>query len=271
MALEKQTKEGMLSRMTTKQKGTIVAMIIIVLIVIWQVVGLIGVGGGSGQSTLPATPVKPVVTQGVKTTGGAVSGPGLGGANAASQAPQQAEVRQATVLSDAQFLQQQQMTEQKYIGKINDLEDLKIQREIAETNQAIATAKLATVTAEKNISDLLTKPAAPEIPVGAYANKLATPTMQGESAINDQGTSSVAASPSAPAAPVTPTVEYTVISVSMQLGKWNAVIGYQGKLYNVTIGDILSEDNSVVTNINKNGVTLKKDGKIRKVSIILAM
>ena len=206
--------------------------------------------------------MKPVVAQGGKT--GEAARPG--GTNAASQATQQAEVRQAQVISDAQFLQQQQMTEQKYIGKINDLENLKIQKEIAETNQAIATAKLATVTAEKNISDLLTKPAAPEIPAGAYANKLATPTLQGESIVNEPSVSSPA-----PAAPAIPQIEYKVISVSMQLGKWNAVIGYQGKLYNVTVGDILSEDNSVVTNINKNGVLLKKDGKIRKVNIMLAI
>lgn len=262
MALEKQTKESMLSGMTSKQKGTVGAMIVIVLIVIWQVIGLIGGGG----SVPPVAPVKPVANQGAKTVGA----PGPVGASAVSQATQQADVRQAQVISDTRFLQLQQMTEQKYIGKINDLEDLKIQKEIAETNQAIATAKLATVTAEKNISDLLTKPAAPEIPAGAYANKLATPTLQGESVVNEPGTSSPT-SASAPAAPVIPRVEYTVISVSMQLGKWNAVIGYQGKLYNVTVGDILSEDNSVVTNINKNGVILNKDGKIRKVNIMLAI
>jgi len=262
MALEKQVKERMLSGMTTKQKGTIGAMAVIVLIVIWQVIGLIGGGGGSSA---PPVPVKPVVNQGAK-----MMGAGSVGVNAAaSQATQQADLRQAQVINDTRFLQLQQMTEQKYIGKINDLEDLKIQREIAETNQAIATAKLATVTAEKNISDLLTKPAAPEIPVGAYANKLATPTLQGESVVNESG-----ASPSAPAAPTVPVIpqaEYTVISVSMQLGKWNAVIGYQGKLYNVTVGDVLSADNSMVTNINKSGVVLKKDGKIRKISIMLAI
>lgn len=261
MALEKNMKEGMLAGMTTKQKGTIGAVVVIVFIVIWQVIGLIGDGGGGNEKSKPPVPVKPVVTQGVKTMAQA----GAGGANASGQATQSVDVRQAQVVSDMQFLQLQQKTEQRYIGKINDLEDLKIQKQIAETNQAIATAKLATVTAEKNISDLLTRPAAPEIPAGAYANKLATPTVQGESVVSAPGASS------APAASVAPQVEYTVISVSMQLGKWSAVIGYQGKLYNVAVGDILSEDNSVVTAINKNGVLLKKDGNIRKINMMLAI
>lgn len=262
MALDKQAKEGMLAGMTTKQKGMTVAVIVIILIVIWQVMGLID-GGGSA----PSVPEKPIISQGAK-----MAGPGSGsvGVNAVSQATQQTELRQAQVISDARFLQLQQMTEQKYIGKINDLEDLKIQREIAETNQAIATAKLATVTAEKNISDLLTKPAVPEISQRAYANKLTTPTLQGESVSPGVNTDTESAT-SSPAAPVIPQVEYTVISVSMQLGKWSAVIGYQGKLYNVIVGDVLSADNSVVANINKGGVELKKEGKTRKVNITLAI
>jgi hypothetical protein len=176
---------------------------------------------------------------------------------AVQQVTPQAELKQAQVLSDPGFLQQQQMSEQKYIGKINDLEDLKIQRAIAETNQAIATAKLATVTAEKNISDLLTKPVMPEVPAGTYANKLANPGMQGENAVGLP-----------PFGSPQQVVQYTVISVSMQLGRWNAVIGSQGKLYNVIVGDVLTPDNSVVVSINKNGVMLRKNGQVRKVSIM---
>ena len=258
MALEKPTQQGM----PVKQKATIGALVVVVLIVIWQIIGLMG---GSGNSTPPSAEVNPVPPKApVRSSAGAPqSGMSATSASAtamSSQAAQQAELRQAQVMSDSRFLELQQASEQKYLGKINDLEDLKIQRAIAETNQAIAAAKLATVTAEKNISDLLTKPAAPEVPAGAYANKLTNPALQGE-AVAGQGP------PSAPAQET----QYTVISVSMQLGKWSAVIGAQGKLYNVSVGDVLSADGSVVENISKSGVILRKDGKTKKVSITTAI
>lgn len=263
MALEKN-----ITGMPARQKAIMAAVVIIFLIVIWQVVGLMGWGSGSSTTTTTTTTTTKATTNPAMThstpmpSNGAAAGtpaptsPAAANTNPAN--PQQPpELKQAQVMNDPQFAQQQQMNEQKYIGKINDLEDLKLQRAIAETNQAIATAKLATVTAEKNISDLLTKPAAPEVPAGTYANKLANPGMQGEGG-------------NAPAAASTQ-VEYTVISVSMQLGRWSAIIGSQGKLYSVTTGDILTPDNSVVTRINKNGVTLRKNGTSRKVSIMTAM
>lgn len=247
MALETQAKEGM----PTKQKAMIGAVIIIVLIVIWQVMGLMG----GGSSTPAPVAIKPVnQSQSAKSVKPAPSS----AMNAVNTQPvQQTELRQAQVATDPQFLQLQRMNEEKYIGKINDLEDLKVQRAIAETNQAIATAKLATVTAEKSISDLLTKPTVAEVPAGVYANKLANPAAQTES--------------SAGPPPIAQTADYTVISVSMQLGRWSAVLGYQGKLYNVIVGDILTADRSVVTNINKSGVVLRKDGTSRKVSIMSAI
>ncbi len=261
MALEKQAKDGMLSGMSAKQKGMMGAVVIIVLVVIWQVMGLVGGGGGSA----PVEPIKPVAKQGTTT-----ASPGVSPASTVNnQAAQQAELKQAQVANDARFMQLQQMSEQKYIGKITDLEDLKIQRAIAETNQAIAIAKLATVTAEKNISDLLTRPTAvAEVPAGTYANKLTNPAIQGESMAGPVGGPVTSASL---LPPMVPTPEYTVISVSMQLGKWSAVIGYQGKLYNVIIGDVLAADNSEVVSISKNGVILRKDGKSRKISIMSAI
>jgi type IV pilus biogenesis protein PilP len=246
MALEKTT-EGA----SIKQKAMIGAVVIVVLIVIWQMFGLMGSGGSSAPPTATA------VNQGAKTSNATAASSGMNATSAVNgQTTQQVELKQAQVINDVKFLQSQQASEQKYIGKINDLEDLKIQRAIAETNQAIAAAKLATVTAEKNISDLLTKPATPEVPAGIYANKLTNPTQAETIIVSTTATS---------------TVEYTVISVSMQLGKWNAVLGYQGKLYSVVVGDVLAVDDSVVTSINKNGVVLQKDGKSRKISITSAI
>lgn len=247
MALEKNATTGM----PIKQKAMMGAVVIIFLAVVWQIVGLMGWGSGS-TATTPQPVAHQNVTHAAPTAHAAMNGAVT---NTNSTPP---ELKQAQVMNDPQFLQQQQMNEQKYIGKINDLEDLKIQRAIAETNQAIAAAKLATVTAEKNISDLLTRPAGQEVPVGTYANKLANPGMLGEN--------------SGEAPPMSSTqIEYTVISVSMQLGKWSAIIGSQGKLYTVMIGDVLSPDNSVVTSISKNGVTLRKNGTSRKISMLSAI
>ena len=229
--------------MTAKQKGMMGAMAIVVLIIVWQVIGLMG--SGSTSSTQPTL---------VANKNSAATNTKTAAIAANNHALQQNQLRQATVASDTRFLQLQQMSEQKYIGQLNDLEDLKIQREIAQTNEAIATAKLATVTAEKNISDLLTKPAVSEVPIAAYANRLAGPGVE-------------TASLSSTTTTTTTSEGYTIISVSMQLHKWNAIIGYQGKLFTVAVGDVLAPDSSVVININKNGVILKKDDKIRKVSI----
>ncbi len=255
MALEKQSKEG--SGMPAKQKAMIVAVVVIFLVIIWQVVGLMGFGHDSAPAPVPT---KAVTHQNAKTP--EMTPPNANVSTASNTPPvQQGELKQAPVANDQRFMQMQQVNEQKYLDKISDLEDLKLQRAIAETNQAIATAKLATVTAEKNISDLLTKPVAPEVPAGTYANKLANPAMQGENA----------AAGAVPTMPVAPQVAYTVISVSMQLGKWSAVIGSQGKLFNVVVGDVLDPDSSVVVSINKSGVILRKNGVTRKVSIMTAI
>lgn len=244
MAPESQMKNT-LSGMTTRQKTIAAVFVVIVLILIWQVAGLFS-GGKSAPKTISPAPVK---------TMGATS-PTSGAMPVAEELP----VRQAALPVDNQFVKLQRDSEQQYVTKLNELESLKIQREIAEMNQAIAASKLATVTAEKGISDLLTKPTPVQVSAGEYANKLANPVRPGETVVGQQTTTAL------------PTeIQYTVISVSMQLHKWSAVVGYQGKLYNVSIGDVLPVDGAVVESINRNGVVLNKDGKKRKVSLVAAI
>jgi len=257
-------KEGM----PMKQKITMAVVIILVLVVLWQVKGILGIGGGGSPTITPtSTPqAKPATTNAISasspnTSSTPMSQPQPSSAVSAAQPAPSSNLQQVSVIKDDLNSQQQQV-QAKYINKINELEDLKIQREIAETNQAIATAKLATVTAEKNISDLLTKPAAapPTVSPGAYAAQLGSP---------------VSAPPISEVPPIVkvtpppvPEIEYTVISVAMRYGKWNAVIGYEGHLFTVSVGDILPPDNSTVKNISRNSVTLRKNGKIRKVSVV---
>lgn len=281
---------GRLGGMSTKQKVTIGALAVVVLIILWQVMGLFGgskptavpvakkpavmsatapgmpagqhapgVPGTPTPATMPAAPGNPAVP-GNAMPPSAASQPG-------AMTPE-VNIRQAPVSVENKLLETQSQTEEKYVGQLNQLQSLKVEREIAETNQAIAAARLATVTAEKSVSDLLTKPSEPtqpevSVPPGAYSAALVNPALEGTQVVPPQN-------PPPPPKPME--ITYTVVSVSMQLGKWTAVLGYEGKLYSVSVGDVLPEDKSIVRSINKNGVTLvSKEGKRRKISILTSI
>lgn len=277
--------------MTTKQKATIGALVFIVLIIIWQVMGLFG---GDSAPSAPATPPQPTASLSATSPGGpANTPPGNTPANtppgAISPGPsvspptspavidmsRDQPLRQMPITIENKMLEAQKNAEEKYIDQLNQLQALKIQKDIAEMNQAIASARLATVTAEKSVSDLLTKPTNPQppppppqpTPPAVYSNALVNPTVEGAPLTNPEG-----GPPTQPPAPVPVEVSYTVISVSKQLGRWSAVLGNKGKLYSVGIGDVLPEDGSIVSSINKNGVTLTdKKGKPRRVGILTSI
>lgn len=258
--------EKMKEPSSTRQKVTIGAVIVVIAVVLWQFKGLLGIG----ESTAPSSEIKPVTqSQPAKMTANAPQSmssgprpttgtPSSGQTMSAPQSQPTAEVKEVSIINTGISSEEQAAT-QKYIGKVNELEELKIQKDIAETNQAIATAKLATVTAEKNISDLLTKPAVsttpPPPPPSSYATQMGAPIQS-------------IVSPPPPVSSPPPLADYTVISVTMQLHKWSAVIGYQGKLFNVDVGDVLPPDSSVVTSISRDSVVLKRNGKVRKVSVV---
>lgn len=279
---EKRNLNGAFSSMTSKQKIMAALLVLILLFVLWEVAGLFG--GSAAPATQTITPVnnaaKPAGQMGASSPNSAgpaqnnmpANNPNNPAAMNQAQPQVQPQLRETTVSMDSRLLDMQKETQQKYIDQLNQLQNLKVQREIAETNQAIANARLATVTAEKNASDLLTKPAAPipqQVPVSAYTSTLVNPTPTG---VNVTG----APSEAPPAASTTTTVvstpaelPYVVISVSMQLGRWYAVLGYQGKIFNVTVGDTLPVDGAIVGSINKNGVTLLlKNGKRKRISIL---
>src|SRR5438105_8732767 len=98
---------------------------------------------------------------------------------------------------EIELLKLQQETQAKYIAALNELQMLKIQREIAETNQAIVKAKLETVTDQKNIINLLS-PAAPLVTSKTYAAGLSGQQPPGQ----------------IPAPPVSNTLTYDVLLVS---------------------------------------------------------
>lgn len=235
--------EGKFSGTSHRQKGVAIAVVVVVLILIWQIIGIF-----RDQKPTPP-PVKAPVTPGAQATQNTNT------ASPTGNDPE--ELTRAKIVNEPSFIKMQKATEEKYVVKLNELEELRIQRQIAETNQAIAAAKLATVTAEKDISDLLTKPNAPSVPPSVYSEQLVNPS----TTVQQNATENI------PPPVTSPIADYTLISVSMQLRKWSAVIGFQGRLITVNIGDSLP-DSSVVVNIDKNSVVIRKDGETKRISIV---
>jgi len=238
--------------MTLRQKITAIVVLAVLGFLGWQVKGMFSGGTPS------------VATKGFASTN--PSKPGQPPQNAGMPQPPQpvADPPAAPAMTprEAELMKLQQETEARYLAALNELQLLKIDREIAETNKAIASAKLDMVHSEKSIVELLSPASVPSNPYQAFAptnKKGETPTPP-----------FVAGAPAAMAQPGVMQTQpsYTVISVSEIQYRWAAVLGYQGSLYSVHVGDILPGDGSKVITINKSGVTLEKDGQITKVSMV---
>ncbi len=256
-------KANLLSDMTPKKKATLGAIIVFSLLIIWQLIGLLG-GGGGNEAAVPAVaksaaPVK--MTPGIPNSMGAsaTSPPSVVVASSA-------DVKKL-LAADERTQKIQKASEDKYMQSLNDLEGLKIQREIAEMNQAIASAKLATATAERNMMDLSLKSMPVPVSAAAYANGLVAPTAQGEVVATPSGVDSTAIN-TGKSSSVHATNDYTVISIFMQGDRWTAVLGYQGKLFNVSVGERLPTDGSIVTAINENAVTLQQNGRTKEITML---
>lgn len=172
----------------------------------------------------------------------------------------------SSLLSGPSSKQQQPVTEnekreqaisdyvqQRYLADMAMLQILTLEKAIEETNKDIAKAKLDTVTAQKKVLDMFPQQAVPT--AANYAKTLEQPAT-GSQAVAP-ATQAKIETPKQPE--IVPTTQYTVVSVSRIRGEWNAVLGYQGTLYNVKPGDIISADGSVVLSIDKSGVLLEKN------------
>lgn len=251
-----------------RQKVVAVVFLLILIFLVWMIKGMIS----GGSSPAPATPIatkssSPSAVGSPSASNSSVSASNAAASPSTSQqstphpntdVPQQA----AMTPREAELMRLQEATEAKYIAAMNELQILKVNQAIAETNKAIATAKLDTVTAQKNVVDMLSGKASSSM--GSYAQNLAGIP------INKKMVGSIeqpaSASPQAPAPVVE--VSYSVISVSQLQSKWNAVLGYQGNLFSVAIGDKLPPDGSTVISIDKSGVILDKNGQKKKFSMV---
>lgn len=239
-----------LSSMSNRQKATAGIVVVVVLILLWQLSSMFG--GGSNTPVITPKPAPAKMAAAAGNASPAAMAPGMQTPNV----PATVDIMQTQPQTEreAMLMKLQAETQEKYLAAINELQVLKVNKEIAVTNKDISAAKLAKVVAEKKIYDLLT-PAAPP-PVAQTINNVAPLSASAAAAAaqiaNDQN------------------VKYTVVSVSQLQYKWTAVLGYKGVIYNVRVGDVLPPDGSTVVSIQRDGVTLEKDGSKTKVSLLSA-
>lgn len=262
-----------------RKKITIVLIIAIVGFLIWQVSGMFG-GGGSDLPPIQTPPSDMASTP-------------AGGSPAASVNPgQQMQHQQmATPLPmsqrESELLRLQQQTQTKYIETMNELQMLKLSLEIAETNKNIMAAKLATIKNQKDIVDILTPPkpsivtdysqvinrqqpivSSPNVPRPEESIPASEPILSPRPIEQMAAPAAAQQSQQMTAQREEPEIPYTVVSVSKLQDRWSAVIGVQGALFSIHIGDIIPADGSKVTKINSRGIVLEKNGKERKVSLV---
>lgn len=230
--------------MDTKKKITYLLIVVVLAFFGWQAMDMFG--GAADVAQGPIMQKNPDIPK------------------VANLLPQQQKTssQQPMTEREAQLVRLQQETQAKYIAAVNELQMLKIEKDIAETSRDVSRAKLEGITAQKGIVDLLTPEKVIRASTDSYAQGLLSPG----------ATTSAASTTSTPESTDTPTKVvteyYSVVSVSKLRGQWIAVLGNSGTLYKVQQGDVLPLDGSVVSRIDRNGVQLEKDGKTTKLSMV---
>jgi hypothetical protein len=258
-----------------KQKITIGLVVVVLGFVAWQAMGMFGGGGSSPAPSAPTNaPNKTMSANPQQPAGNGAPAPAPQVSQAATVTTSSGDntPKQAPVLANAELLQLQQETQAKYIAALNELDMLKVQKSIAETKQAITTSTLATATAEKNITDLLTTQVSQMPSNNSLSNQYSPFASSGGTGDAASPTSSAPSSNGAPAAPVVikisaPETQYFLQSVAYKSEKWSAVLMNGKNVFIVEIGDTLPPDGSVVTGIDKNAVTLLKDKASRHIQM----
>lgn len=257
-----------LSPEAMKKKITIGVFAVVVVVILWQVIGMFGGDKSAAVAPSPAPAGKagatPAAASPAAPAGAAPAAASPASSGAATPAAQSGPVapHEEVIKANAELMKLQKETEAKYLAAMNELQILKVQREIAEANEAISESKLKTVKTEKSITSLLTiKPA--QVEEGAYASMLG-----GKKPVSAPQPATVQQQQQVA---TTPAVAYVVLSVSQQDNKWSAVLGHSGKLYSIAVGDTLSADGSTVNTISKDGVVLEKNGIQKKIPISSAI
>lgn len=256
-----------LTHLSPKQKITAAMVMVVVIVLLWQVIGMFG--GGSSS-----TPTKTNTKNIANGNGGGSSGPAM-------VQPANFGAQQASPEIQVQIARMQAQTQQQYVTAMNQLQLLKMSQQIADVNKAIASAKLDTVKSEKEIVEMLTKPAPQVESARNYSENLRNPLaavqgqqpgqlpqIEGVQAPTVATQQAQAASVAAVQPEDSKIASYVVISVSRLMNKWSAVLGYQGRLYSVYVGDVMPVDGSTIKSIDKFSVLLAKGGTEKKISLV---
>lgn len=229
--------------MQTKQKIMMAAVVVIFLIIAWQLKSMLFGGGAAPAAPTPSANVAANAAT-TNTTNTSPAAPG--GAKAVPVPARDVAMTEG----EKRLLALQMQTEAKYIAAMNELQLLRVQSEIAKNSKDIAQNRLDAVTAQKQTLQLLS---APQVSSSSYAQGLAG-----------------GGNPPPQAAPVAaqPQTNYVVVSVSQIQHRWTAVLGSQGQLYNVVVGDILTPDGAKVIGIDRYGVTLDRQGSKQRISLV---
>jgi len=246
-----------------RQKITVIIVLMVFIFIVWEVIGMFR-GNKDGTTIVPSQPAvaatapqpkpgtiksPPPAVQKMAAPAPVVMAPKP--ATAAHLSPQQSHPEMEPVPPSSIVLVQQEQVQSKYVTALNELQMLKIQKEIAETSQAIVAAKLATATAEKSITDLLTVAQTPPTPPPTLSPSSTnlSPPGSGSPMISDANGS------------------YSVQSVSMEQDQWHAVVKFKDQYFTVSVGDMLPPDKSMVKAIDQHGVTLDTGGMEQRIPL----
>lgn len=258
-----------------RKKITIILIVGIVIFLIWQVSDMFG--GGGSSSVAPLDQSAPDMASNTSA--------GNGSQPSQPQLANQPQIARPLPMSqrESELLRLQQQTQTKYVETMNELQMLKLSLQIAETNKGIMAAKLATIKNQKDIVDLLEPPK--QAIVVDYSRSFqqqpilssrpaSQPVVQTLPAVVEEAPSplpvqQMVAQPSEIREErEEPQIPYTVVSVAKIQDRWSAVIGVQGALFSIHIGDIIPADGSKVMKINSRGIVLERKGKERRVSLV---
>lgn len=219
-----------------RQKIMIILIAMTVIFVIWEMISLYR-GGKNAYAATPPPPKSAVQPTSLPPGVAPARAPVLPQAKPEQSRPEAQAIPPASIL-----LTQQELVQSKYVSALNELQMLKIQKEIAETSQAIVAAKLATVAAEKSITNILSE---------ADLGKNPPPKPE-------------------PALPLSEAGGYSVQSVSMEQDQWHALVKFKDKLYSVSVGDMLPPDRSIVKSIDQKGVILDTAGAEQRIPLTVS-
>jgi hypothetical protein len=217
-----------LKKLDGKQKVKLIALIVVLLIVVWQLSSLFGSSG----SRTPAIKKQSMIAPQVSERPGVIK-------------------KESLPKLSAEATNNTSKSQRNYIDALNKLQMLQVEQKILTTKESISQAKLSIATTEKNLMELNAPPPIPApIPVATYAKHLVNPAgNQPSFHIIDNSNN-----------------RYKLLYVANVSGAWQAIIGNQGKLYNVTIGTALPNGSRIAT-ITDTTVTLENGNTRKTISI----